>query len=360
MWDVFLGGATGVVTLITLRSRLVKMVGEADAGELLSNLRGAQGLESMGLLIGLDNVRKHKQTAEEFLRQYGHRSPHEFEVFYPYPRDDPGWLETQLSQSSGQDVGVLLSNQNERFNEAKQRFLQKYPSKREWLDKRLASVSKYAQIRESIRSEFVRVFRIIRLFLLKLGEFADIGDGVFFLYDWEIPNLLNGDKSMVQWIGTRRASFERYRNLPLFPPFIRGRFDPALWLADPDRRLDYFDVSRPGRKTADGNTLKGFSGASGRIEGVVRVLKSYEEGEQLQPGEILVAATTNVGWTPLFPRAGAIITDIGAPLSHAAIVARELGKPAVVGVNVATARLKTGDRVIVDGGAGLVHILNNK
>lgn len=102
---------------------------------------------------------------------------------------------------------------------------------------------------------------------------------------------------------------------------------------------------------------KGFAGAAGRVEGIVRILATPEEGEKLHPGEILVATTTNVGWTPLFPRAAAIITDVGAPLSHAAIVARELGIPAVVGCGNATLRLKTGDRVIVDGGQGTVHIL---
>jgi len=91
----------------------------------------------------------------------------------------------------------------------------------------------------------------------------------------------------------------------------------------------------------------------------VQVLDGPEQGEQLQAGEILVAVTTNVGWTPLFPRAGAVITDVGAPLSHAAIVARELGIPAVVGCGDATTRLKTGDRVRVDGGTGIVTILKN-
>ena len=65
----------------------------------------------------------------------------------------------------------------------------------------------------------------------------------------------------------------------------------------------------------------------------------------------------NVGWTPLFPRAAAVVTDVGTPLSHAAIVARELGIPAVVGCMDATTRLKTGDRVLVDGGQGVVKIL---
>ena len=68
----------------------------------------------------------------------------------------------------------------------------------------------------------------------------------------------------------------------------------------------------------------------------------------------------DVGWTPLFPRAAAIVTDVEAPLSHAAIVARELGIPAVVGCNDATMRLKTGDHVRVNGGQGTVEILKTK
>ena len=73
-------------------------------------------------------------------------------------------------------------------------------------------------------------------------------------------------------------------------------------------------------------------------------------------GEILVAPATNIGWTVVFPRAAAIITDIGAPLSHAAIVAREFGIPAVVGCGNATTVLKTGDIVTVDGAGGIVTV----
>jgi phosphoenolpyruvate synthase/pyruvate phosphate dikinase len=90
---------------------------------------------------------------------------------------------------------------------------------------------------------------------------------------------------------------------------------------------------------------------------LVRRLDRLEDSDQLQLGEILVTTMTNIGWTPLFPRAAAIVTDLGAPLSHAAIVARELGIPAVVGCGDATMRLKTGDMVRVDGGKGQVEIL---
>ncbi len=91
----------------------------------------------------------------------------------------------------------------------------------------------------------------------------------------------------------------------------------------------------------------------------MRRLDNPEDGDQLQPGEILVTTQTNIGWTLIFPRAAAIVTDVGAPLSHAAIVARELGIPAVVGCGNATMQLKTGDRVRVDGGQGIVEIVDN-
>ena len=85
------------------------------------------------------------------------------------------------------------------------------------------------------------------------------------------------------------------------------------------------------------------------------MLERVEQGYELLDGEILVAPYTNIGWTPIFPRVSAIVTDNGAPLSHAAIVARELGIPAVVGTGNATTQLVTGDYVRVDGAAGCVE-----
>jgi len=90
------------------------------------------------------------------------------------------------------------------------------------------------------------------------------------------------------------------------------------------------------------------------------VIDRPDEGDQLRKGEILVAVRTDIAWTLLFPRAAAVVTDIGAPLSHAAIVARELGIPAVVGCGDATTRLKSGDRVRVDGSRGEVEILSDE
>jgi pyruvate,water dikinase len=106
--------------------------------------------------------------------------------------------------------------------------------------------------------------------------------------------------------------------------------------------------------------VKGIAGVAGCVEGIVRRIDRVEDGNQVQPGEILVTSITNIGWTPLFPRLAAIVTDVGASLSHTVIVAREMGIPAVVGCGNATMLLKTGDRVRVDGGRGTVEVLTGK
>jgi rifampicin phosphotransferase len=87
----------------------------------------------------------------------------------------------------------------------------------------------------------------------------------------------------------------------------------------------------------------------------VRVIRGPGEFDDFKPGEILVAPMTAPGWTPLFARAAAVVTDVGSPAAHASIIAREYGIPAVVGCGDATARLGTGMRVMVDGSTGNVE-----
>ncbi|MFC7439783.1 PEP/pyruvate-binding domain-containing protein [Laceyella putida] len=358
LW-VALAGARKITILYKLKEELFKLVGTEDTNTLLSNFRGNAALESLGPVVGIAKIIKGEMSRGEYLMRYGHRGPHEFELSVPHPGEDADWLEKQIEEFKKSDVDVegLLKKNHAQYEEAWKRFEARYPEKARRIGKKLAKVGEAARLREAVRSEWTRVFRLNRAFALRAGELTEIGDDVFFLYIDEVLNLLSGDDSAVKHIPARKETYNKYKSLPPFPSIIRGRFDPFKWAEDPNRRADYYDATMP-VVVPDSDTLKGFPGAAGRVEGTVRVLVGPEEGEQLQPGEILVASTTNVGWTPLFPKAAAIITDIGAPLSHAAIVARELGIPAVVGCGNATTRLKTGDRVIVDGGQGVVHILN--
>jgi pyruvate,water dikinase len=104
-----------------------------------------------------------------------------------------------------------------------------------------------------------------------------------------------------------------------------------------------------------GDVLRGLPASAGIVQGRARVLLSADAMGELETGEILVVHTTDVGWTPLFLLAAGVVTELGGPLSHAAIVAREFGVPSVVNVEGATRAIRTGDLVRVDGGTGVVE-----
>ena len=204
----------------------------------------------------------------------------------------------------------------------------------------------------------IRSVWVARTWVQRAGELTGCGDDLFFLELPETLDLLRGERSPLERVPPRRGAYETYAALPSYPTLIRGRFDPIRWAADPDRRTDYYDERAATPPPRPDDAVTGFPGAAGVVEGTARVLRTPEDGAQLRDGEILVTTVTNIGWTPIFPRAAAVVTDVGAPLSHAAIVARELGIPAVVGCGNATMLLRSGDRVRVDGGAGTVEILD--
>jgi rifampicin phosphotransferase len=107
-----------------------------------------------------------------------------------------------------------------------------------------------------------------------------------------------------------------------------------------------------------GDTIKGIGASAGTVTAPARVLAGPEEFGQMQPGEVLVAGITTPAWTTLFAMASAVVTDVGGPLSHSSIVAREYGIPAVLGTAVATRRIRSGQSILVDGSAGTVTLLD--
>ena len=108
----------------------------------------------------------------------------------------------------------------------------------------------------------------------------------------------------------------------------------------------------------DSNTMSGFAVSPGRIEGEVSVILSPADFDKMKPNTILVCPMTTPAWTQLFSHATALVTDIGSILAHGSIVAREFGIPAVLGLGNVTQRLKSGQRILVDGDAGTVEILD--
>jgi phosphohistidine swiveling domain-containing protein len=144
-----------------------------------------------------------------------------------------------------------------------------------------------------------------------------------------------------QVVAFRRARRAEYRLLDL----------PLTFTGNPvPERIGDLEVS-------DDVVVKGVAGATGSVEGIARVVTDPDNADSLADGEILVCRFTDPSWAPLFLFASAVVIDIGASASHGAIVARELGIPCVIGTGDGTRRIRSGDRIAVDGAIGEVRIL---
>jgi pyruvate,water dikinase len=144
-------------------------------------------------------------------------------------------------------------------------------------------------------------------------------------------------------IAERRVEYERNTTLTP-PPVVVGRYDPQKYVAS---KLD-----------TNIKVLKGIAVSPGAATGKARVIMRPDDGQHVEPGEILVAPVTNPAWTPYFLTAAGVVMDMGGVLSHGAIIAREYGVPAVVNVGAASRIIRTGQTICVDGDHGTVTILD--
>ena len=152
---------------------------------------------------------------------------------------------------------------------------------------------------------------------------------------------------MARDVAQRQARHEALKRVtppPMLPP--RKRY----------MGINMAEFTPAAAESQTGDTLKGIGASAGRVTAPACVLAGPEDFGRMRPGDVLVAATTTPAWTPLFAMASAVVTDIGGPLSHGSIVAREYGIPAVMGTGVATKRIRSGQVVTVDGGAGTVEL----
>lgn len=209
--------------------------------------------------------------------------------------------------------------------------------------------------------------------LVQGGVLAE-GDDVFFLNRWEVGQALHDmasawasgapTRSTKYW---RREVAERKRicsalakagpgspALGPVPDEITEPFTVLLWGITTDRVKSWLGA---GQATAT-NELRGVPGSPGLVEGTARVVLAASELGSVKAGEILVCPITSPSWTPVFGNIKAVVCDIGGIMSHAAIVCREYGLPAVVGTGTATKRIRTGDRIRVDANVGVVTILS--
>ncbi|MBU2110266.1 MAG: pyruvate, water dikinase, partial [Actinobacteria bacterium] len=329
------------------------MLGQLDdvVGALAGDAEAAERFLAMAPADAVADVRDGdgptSRALRDFLARHGHRGYRELCLRDPSWGDDPDGLGTIMQAMLR---ARQLGNRGERPARAVD------DGDLPGSVRRIARWARWgAAGREATKSRMVLVahhlsrgYRLLGQQLAERGVLPD-ADLVFFFDRTELPALVDasgaGDQrdlvDMVSAAQSRRAALP-FQQLLEFPDVSVGRPVPH--------------VPQPPPSGEDG-VIVGRPASSGVVEGVVRVASTVSEAQALQPGEVLVAPVTDVGWTPYFTLIAALVTDIGSSVSHGAVVAREYGLPCVVNTQGATRVLRTGDRVRVDGDRGTVTLL---
>jgi pyruvate,water dikinase len=230
--------------------------------------------------------------------------------------------------------------------------------------RRLAGVAQgFAPLREDALADVGLGWPVLRRMLREVGQrlvASDViatSDDVFWL-KWDELRAAAPTLDAHQYLGNyralvarRRATWERERAVT--PPVALPLKGGARMFG-----IDFSGVLPARSDQPEGDLLKGIAASPGQVTSQARVIHGPDEFAQMRPGDILVARITTPAWTPLFALAAGVVTDVGGPLSHSSIVAREYHIPAVLGTGVATERLRSGQRITVDGDAGTVVVVS--
>jgi pyruvate,water dikinase len=290
----------------------------------------------------------------EFLALYGHRGVAEIDLGVPRWSEDPSYLLGMLANyialddpEAAPDVQFQRSVQEA---EAMVQTLIQRARRHGWLRGWLTSLCLHrlrelAGLREVPKFNLVMILAGARRRLLAVGEELvrchrlEAADDIFFITLIETREALAG-RDMRAVVRERRESYERE---------LGRRHIPRIMLSD---------GTEPETLVQDGSpegALQGAPASPGVVTGKARVILE-PDGARLEPGEILVAPSTDPGWTPLFFTASGLVMEMGGSMSHGAIVAREYGIPAVVGVSRAIERITTGQQITVDGSRGIITL----
>jgi rifampicin phosphotransferase len=298
---------------------------------------------------------------DDFLHEYGSRGPNEWEVRSPSWETRPALALSAIERmrlapdsANPSAQAALRAEQRARSSAELLAMVEADPAAHGQLAAAIACSTAWLPGRERTKTNNIRLIHEMRMPLRELGRrmvargaFDEIEDFGFIKVD-EIDEFLANPTSFTETVRSRRAEYERLQSLT--PPFLFvGRTDgPDTWA-----RRD----AESAELMAAGDTLAGMPGCPGTAEGIARVILDSNDPTALEPGDVLVAPITDPSWTPLFVPAAAVVVNVGAPLSHAIIVSRELGIPCVISATDATRRIPNGAKVRVDGATGLVTVL---
>jgi len=352
-----MSGVTGNVTMETNKA-LWRLAAEARREpEVMAALQTAPEAEALALVRALPGGEGFVAALDAFLADHGHREAH-MDIRAPTWGEDPApvlrFVRAYLAEAGAPDPADLERAATERrhraADEVRAGLRRTRGGRLLWaplFEGALRSADALAAERDTMHYHWTAAFPVLRRMLHETGArlvgggHLDQPDHVYYLTLTDLEGLLHRPEPAREAVARRRAAWRRDRHGP--------------WPVEIRHGEEVFHEPVAAEAKADGTgALAGVAGSPGLVTGEVRVVRGPEEFGSLRRGEILVAPLTNPVWTPLFALAAAVVTESGGILSHGAIVAREYGIPAVMGVDGATELLRDGMVVTVDGTRGLV------
>lgn len=353
----------GDVALISAEpAQRMREMAEIAAGTSLANCLCNDSLDAIREAV--EEAPTFAARYREYLERFGERCPDELKLESLTLDYDPlpllravGHLADRLASPDGALRAHRKGGRRSDAERKVQKALAGRPARRFMFGCVLRQARVRIRDRENLRFERTRLFGRVRRIFLEVGRrFAALGllddpRDVFHLEVEEILGFVEGTGTSTDLRGlaaVRKAEYERHQRSEPPPDRFETRGAPAIGI-----------VRRDALKTSptDGETRSGLGCCAGTVRGPVRLVADPRTATLL-PGEILVAERTDPGWVILFPAAAGLLVERGSLLSHSAIVARELGIPAVVSIAGVTHWLKDGDWVEFDGSAGVVRRLN--
>ncbi len=322
---------------------------------------GLDGLEGRLRALDDEGARGFLEAFDEFLYAYGCRGPNEWETSCPTWETEPNLAlaaidRMRLSPESADPVGrqAGMAAERERLGAEMVEMLVADPETQGQFGAALGSAGVFMPGRERTKTNCIKLVHEARMAYLEFGR-RMVEKGVFpkvtsfaMVTFAEGRELLDDPTGWREVIEERQAVFDEVRELQ--EPFVVVGDPPPLstW-----PRRDAIQVDPLGV----GESIQGLPGCPGVSQGRARVILDSHDPTDLEPGDVLVAPLTDPSWTPLFVPAAGVVVDVGAPLSHAIIVSRELGIPCVVSATDATKRIPDGALVEVNGETGVVTVL---
>jgi pyruvate,water dikinase len=320
-----------------------------------------------------ENQKKLCAMIADYLEEFGYRSMNELKLEEPPLMDKPQFVFSILKNYTActlpENEGAS-SHEKELREKAERLVAEKLSGKRFFgVISKLAvfnfivnNTKRAVAFREYQRFARTKMFGLARRIFVGIGhrlvdfKVIDHADDVFYLTKDEIFSYVAGTatiQNLRELINLRKKEYDEYEKGEELPDRIET-FGPVY--------CNDLNIEAPSDAPVEENTdpdlMKGLSCCPGVVRGKVKVILTPSDDMSLN-GEILVAGRTDPGWVPLYPSASGLLIERGSILSHSAIVARELGLPAIVGISNITKKLKTGDEVEMDGAKGTIRIIRN-